>query len=824
MQRRGKFQRSTGCRITGALLLLALGCGQDPATSLPADDRAASAEGEEIAEKMLAAYRGAKSYTDHATYVQHSVYRGEGVERELPFFHMSIAFERPNRLRLSFEEAIEGSVGRKGFDIASNGVLMRCTAGELAGQVQESAAPPEISTENFLPDPLVREVFNNRSLGDVFPQLAMLLNEDDKTLVFPEDESPRLLDKKTLRDRDCFRVASTSPKGERILWIDCETYALLRMELPIQSERSTLDAEDQYSQLAVWIDFEDATFDADVDAKAFELKVAQDARRVRRFVAPPPPAPPEELGKALADFEFRSVDDAKITLDSLAGKAALLDFWQVDCAPCKAHTPDLDAIYQQLKDDDKFVFYAVNLDGARVEASAAEKTIRGWGGAMPVLVDPEHDAFKKLKVEGTPTLMLLDAEGRLQYLHIRQHNDPEGLVGLIRKVMGGADLAAEARAEHRQLTKDFEAELESVTIKDSVLEIEVARPEVSERKLPAKLAASKLWETTSDTIARPGNILVVRDGGGDDAAARILAMDGGQAIVEFDEQGEEIARHDLPLDAAKGEPVSASGPAANGLLRTTLDGAGRRWIAVSGVAWQRVHLFDPQWKHTLAFPKERHPGIADVQLLNHGDKGEPRLAVGYWGGVGVQGVGLDGKRKWSERSLDQVIQVALVQSDAPAQSELWCTSHRGTILVLNADGKPQREIRVGRRALMHVAVAQVDGGAQCCGLAIESVGRYSVVGFSAEGAPRWHYKLPAGEYAHQVERIQHVTLPAGQGVWMIAAANGSILWIDHEGQLIDEFRYGEPLTGLSLTNSADAAILLVSTAEALTAWKLSPNP
>src|SRR5829696_7862220 len=165
MDRNGYLRHSTGCRVFSAVMLIAaIGCGKSPSANRSDGDSEALAQGEEIAEKMLAAYRQADSYTDHAMYVQHSVYRGEGVERELPFFHMSIAFDRPNRLRLSFEEAIEGSSGRKGFDIAANGVVMRCTAGEFAGQIQESKAPLEITPENFLPDPLVREVFNNRLL------------------------------------------------------------------------------------------------------------------------------------------------------------------------------------------------------------------------------------------------------------------------------------------------------------------------------------------------------------------------------------------------------------------------------------------------------------------------------------------------------------------------------------------------------------------------------------------------------------------------------------------------------------------------------------
>jgi thiol-disulfide isomerase/thioredoxin len=512
-----------------------------------------------------------------------------------------------------------------------------------------------------------------------------------------------------------------------------------------------------------------------------------------------------------------------VTPASLAGKTVLLDFWQVDCAPCKAHTPDLDAIYRELKGDDKFAFYAVSLDGVRVGKETAEKTLKGWGGSMPVLFDAKHDAFKQLKVEGTPTLMLLDAQGRLQYFHIRQHREPKELAALVRKVIDGADLAAEARKEHRQLVKDFESELKAATIQDKMLEIEVARPKVAERKLPEKFTATEFWKTTSETIARPGNILVLGDAADKDQATRILAADGGQAVVELDESGAKLARHELP----HGEVAAATGPAANAILRTALTSDDQRWFAVSGVGWQKVHVFNADWKPILTFPKERNPGIADVQLLTRHDEKErePQLAVGYWGGVGVQGVGLDGKRKWTERTLDQVVQLTLVPAaaDSKESAELWCTSSRGTILVLDNSGKPLREIKVGLRSMMQIGVARVDGVLQGCGLAVEAVGRYQAIGFAADGEPLWRLKLPDGEYSHQVERVQPVELN-GKPAWMIAAADGTIFWLDLEGKLIDQFQYGSPLTGLSLTNSGDNAILLVSTAENLTAWKLAPAP
>jgi thiol-disulfide isomerase/thioredoxin len=795
-------------------IAVSLGCRS---AENPSGDGDAAARGAEIADRMLDVYRQARSYTDHATYVQSFSYRGDGVQRELPFFEMSLAYEQPNLLRLRFDEALETADGTtRGFDVASDGVVMRASAVELPGQLLETKAPATINAANFLPDPLIRETLNNRAIGDVFPQLAMLLSEDEGAPVFPDDENPRLLDEQTLGDRRCYRVIASSPKGKRIFWIDANNYVLRRMELPIDADRRQYDPENQYASLAVWIDFKDPTFNAKIDEATFAKEPDEGDRLVKRLVPAPPAAPPERLGEAVGEFNFQTLDGRPITPAELKGKTVLLDFWQVNCAPCKAQTPDLEKVYERLKDNDNFAFYAVSLDPpTRVPNDLAERTLKNWGGQMPVLRDPDFSSAK-LKVEGTPTLMLLDGEGRLQYFHLRQHRDPEQLVEVIRKVIDGVDLAAEARREHEELVKKYDADLEAAAGSGDLLQINVTRPDFGEQKLPSKLQASELWKANPDELARPGNLLILDelDGGSATASTRIIALDGGQAIVELDAAGKMIGRREI-----------ADSPAtANGFLRTAVNQAGQRLIVASGVGWQKLFLFDDQWKQILTFPKDKNPGIGDVQIAALKPGAEPMLYVGYWGGVGVQGVALDGRRRWAIRSFDEVVQLAVGPAPATAAAErtLWGTSNRGTIFVLDDEGKAQPEIVVGLREIMYFAVRPESTGddARCCGLAVEEVGKYSVVGFDADGEPRWHYKLAPGEYTHQVDRIQSVEIPGHGAGWMVAAPNGSIVWLDLQGRLIDEFRYGQPLTGLSLTNSPDGAILLVSAADSLTAWRL----
>lgn len=280
-----------------AALLVALaaaaagGCRESSSSSgqSEADRAAALNRAVEITERMLQVYRAADAYTDHATYVEESALRGEGVARELPYYQMALAFERPNRVRLTFSEALAGAAAaRQGFDVACDGVLLRAVLPEMSDQMVEKPAPATLTPENVFPDPLVREMLLGRPLAEVFPQLAMLLNarDDDEHAVFPDDSNPRLLDDAERGGRSCYRVATTHPEGTRILWIDRDTYALRCVELPVDAHRRAIDPDRNFLRFSVRIDFDDVTFDAEIDDESFILEPRPGARRVRRFVLP----------------------------------------------------------------------------------------------------------------------------------------------------------------------------------------------------------------------------------------------------------------------------------------------------------------------------------------------------------------------------------------------------------------------------------------------------------------------------------------------------------------------------------------------------------
>jgi thiol-disulfide isomerase/thioredoxin len=71
--------------------------------------------------------------------------------------------------------------------------------------------------------------------------------------------------------------------------------------------------------------------------------------------------PDKDLQEAPA-FSFTDAAGKIATTTDLKGKVIFINFWASWCPPCRAEMPDLEKLYQKLKDDDRFVFLFMNED------------------------------------------------------------------------------------------------------------------------------------------------------------------------------------------------------------------------------------------------------------------------------------------------------------------------------------------------------------------------------------------------------------------------------------------------------------------------------
>lgn len=787
--------------------LCLLGCSDSaPVATAPKSVKPAPTgpAGDKLLEQMRVAYRKADSYADNAAVVFYAVSRVTGGEIETPYTRTAVAFERPNKLSVTYQRTVSATEQDE-YKIVSNGKYVRCAAEELTDQVQEAVSPGKLSVENFIPEAVLRAAILRNAIENTLPQLALLFADGQDETIFPGEESSRVLDAEELDGKPYHRVEIESPVGKRILWIDQDNYSLRRMEIPIDNQRQEINARNEYSKVAVWIDFENVSLDPDIDDDTFEFAVPDGVRRVRRFIPPPPAGPPEFLGKPIGEFAFQTLEGDSVTPATQKGKVTVLDFWSTNCPPCKAQTPVLNQVYEQFKDNDEVAFMAVSIDSRVVPNDVVAKTMASWGGEMPVVRDLNSSGYGELGVRQTPTLILADRDGQLQIFQTGAHRSPDPLISTIQRLVDGEDLVATDRQKAAEYAVKYQEALDAATIETSLVHEATDPPAVPSRQLPTKLQLTKLWQTSADDVRNAGDVLVLPE---DQGADRLFVLDGGQAIVELDASGKLLARHELP--EAEQQP--------NGFLRTWANSKGDRWYLVSGVGWQKVSVFDQNWQQVMSFPDEQHSGIGDVLFDDLSNSDTPVMHVGYWGGRGLQGGTLDGRQLWTNRRQDHVLQVGLGPEMTDGTRTAWCTGTRGTLYQLGTDGKPRAERYISGKALMYFASHWETE--DHCGISVDKLGSYSAVGFDSANAVIWEYPLPAGNYVAQLPRILSVRLPDGENGWMIVAANGSLHWLDIEGELFDTFDYGEILTGVAMHSSDDRTVLFCSTADNLTAWQL----
>ncbi len=138
---------------------------------------------------------------------------------------------------------------------------------------------------------------------------------------------------------------------------------------------------------------------------ALALALACGAGTPRDADAPGDPAP----AFTLPDLEGRTV-----TLESFRGRPVVIDFWATWCAPCVFQIPVLNAFQEAHRGDGVAVLgISVDSEGRDVVAAfAQEHDIR-----YPVLLGSEALAWE-YGAPGFPALVVLDAEGRIDSLHL----------------------------------------------------------------------------------------------------------------------------------------------------------------------------------------------------------------------------------------------------------------------------------------------------------------------------------------------------------------------------------------------------------------------
>jgi len=107
-----------------------------------------------------------------------------------------------------------------------------------------------------------------------------------------------------------------------------------------------------------------------------------------------------------------ALDRTTADFESFAGKAVFLNFWATWCGPCIAEMPNIQALYDAVKDR----------EGVEVVLVSNEEpeTVKAWveaeGYTMPIYT--VESLAKRFHLRGFPTTYILTPEGRIAFEHI----------------------------------------------------------------------------------------------------------------------------------------------------------------------------------------------------------------------------------------------------------------------------------------------------------------------------------------------------------------------------------------------------------------------
>ena len=116
-------------------------------------------------------------------------------------------------------------------------------------------------------------------------------------------------------------------------------------------------------------------------------------------------------GQTLSLFNVRDINNNKLNLKEAKGKILVINFWFINCPPCRREIPELNTLVDSFKTNDKVLFVAIALDGKNDLENFLEKTPFKY-----TIVDNGRFITDKYGVRAYPTHLIVDQEGRV-YFH-----------------------------------------------------------------------------------------------------------------------------------------------------------------------------------------------------------------------------------------------------------------------------------------------------------------------------------------------------------------------------------------------------------------------
>jgi outer membrane lipoprotein-sorting protein len=350
-------------------------------------------------------------------------------------------------------------------------------------------------------------------------------------------------------------------------------------------------------------------------------------------------------------------------------------------------------------------------------------------------------------------------------------------------------------------------------------------------KSPTTFTLKELWK---QPLAGAGNITVMPS----DSGVQLFIPCEGNFLAVFDLSGKLLQKF---------KPEGLHNDELLTLLRTGTDESGKRYIAISSVGGNAVHVFDDSLKPVFAYSPDTVEGvklgIADFRFINlhnnnknnnnnNKNNNAPAMIVGVIaldnGKDSIRVVDGQGKEIWKDDSISSPFQVDSFQVDN--NREIICIEEtkeqQASLSVYDLNGKrlTTPELEEGRQILWF-NVADINGNEQSTIGVLHADETKNDVRFAIcdrNGKFLGNQPLPSGEYHQSMEQIITGDI-VGDSVkeWIVPSPHGTVFVFDRNGNTLDSFSFGKFLTGLTVVSDKDGKrVLVITDNESVTAFSV----
>ena len=113
------------------------------------------------------------------------------------------------------------------------------------------------------------------------------------------------------------------------------------------------------------------------------------------------------VGSKAPDFSLLNLDGESVSLSDFEGRPMFINFWRINCAPCREEMPHLQAMYEE-RQGSELVVLNINTGD---DASSIEQFLQINGFSLSVLLDTDIVVARRYAIPGTPTAFFIDKEG-----------------------------------------------------------------------------------------------------------------------------------------------------------------------------------------------------------------------------------------------------------------------------------------------------------------------------------------------------------------------------------------------------------------------------